>query len=253
MWKLRAWDRSHKIMEYIDDMYWFEESGIQEINDDGTAFSRTGDYIFMRSTGMTDCNGRSIYEGDILKSQLDGSYYVVRWDETRCGFISVTTLKDGSEWWIEIDHRDQVVGNIYENPELVKGRDKMKKCFVVLNHRPSEDQLKELRDKFKATEMIELPNELKRIWGQIPPEGSTYPSDHLTPITDWIKKQARTGDILWFQGEVASCMILRNYAREWSLLPLHATSKRESVEVVKPDGSVEKRSIFKHVNFRLYP
>ena len=37
--KFRAWDKRHNSMEYINDLYWFEENGIHDFNDDN--------YIFM--------------------------------------------------------------------------------------------------------------------------------------------------------------------------------------------------------------
>lgn len=80
-------------------------------------------YELMQFTGLTDRNGKEIYEGDVVKYRMfdypfqykNGGYknYEVR-------------FSDGS-WEIEEDlslrqycKECEVVGNIYENPELLK-------------------------------------------------------------------------------------------------------------------------------------
>lgn len=77
--KLRAWDKNHKLMEYIEDLYWFEESRVH--NFDGRGLHM--DYDIMAYSGMNDSKrnaefpyGQEVYENDIIKD-LDGNVYEV--------------------------------------------------------------------------------------------------------------------------------------------------------------------------------
>lgn len=90
----------------------FTESGWIEVYPESV-----GEY-----TGLKDKNDREIYEGDISRAPLEGARnYVVKYDLSKSGFISVTTIENGSEWWMNVSFRHEIVGNIYENPELLEG------------------------------------------------------------------------------------------------------------------------------------
>jgi len=74
----------------------------------------------MQYTGVKDKNNKEIYEGDIVKynDKLTG---VIVWKYI--GFVLELFNKKKSTiiLWYDIDNRDniEVLGNIYENPELV--------------------------------------------------------------------------------------------------------------------------------------
>ena len=129
----------------------------------------------------------------------------------------------------------------------------MAKCLIIMNHKPSQEQIKGLEEQFGIKEVLELPDNLRPIWAQIPAEGEVFPEEQITPITRWIGKNAVVGDRIWFQGEAGATVLLRSYCFGRGLTPIYATTRREAVEVENPDGSVTKKSIFRHVNFRYYP
>jgi len=70
--KFRAWNQKYKVMEEIDDLYWFEENGVHTSEGDG----HVERYVLMEFTGAHDCKGIEIYEGDILVSNNQNIFLV---------------------------------------------------------------------------------------------------------------------------------------------------------------------------------
>jgi len=66
-----------------------------------------------RSTGLKDKNGKLIYEGDILKD--DHGKAPVVWEPSVAAFA----WEGGEEWGMIDPQNVEVIGNIYENPELL--------------------------------------------------------------------------------------------------------------------------------------
>ena len=79
--------------------------------------------ILMQCTGLKDKNGKLIYEGDILK-QPDGIIDYVYWSDG-CYIHNGTAITNydvayqGDNWAKEVNTHE-VIGNIYENPELLE-------------------------------------------------------------------------------------------------------------------------------------
>lgn len=117
--KFRAWDKHHNSMEYINDLYWFEENGIHDFNDDN--------YIFMQNTGLKDKNGKEIYDNDIVKVTW-GSGKIVFYEVKYCGSLGYHYLRDTKNKedddiiCIYDCSQMDVIGNAFDNPELLKNK-----------------------------------------------------------------------------------------------------------------------------------
>ena len=71
-------------------------------------------------TGLKDKNGKEIYEGDISKNNRD-FLYVITWHPSMCAFVQLQwghTFSDGDFLDMRFNFHE-IIGNIYENPELL--------------------------------------------------------------------------------------------------------------------------------------
>lgn len=112
---------------------WFQDSRIEELelndavmNDHITAYP--DEIELMQSTGLKDKNGKEIFEGDIITNGIDivdvrnhetlGFYTFVNGREVFFGHgTSIEEFEKDIEGFTEIT---EVLGNIYENPELLE-------------------------------------------------------------------------------------------------------------------------------------
>ncbi|WP_280149931.1 YopX family protein [Bacillus subtilis] len=114
--KFRVWDIVWKKMLTHEDLW---DAPFNEL------FISTPDqrpYNIMQYTGLKDRNGREIYEGDIVVDGRENSAEVVFDDGCFCvigylGDLRTHPLRDS----LFCGERFEVIGNIYENPELLEG------------------------------------------------------------------------------------------------------------------------------------
>ncbi|WP_298784389.1 YopX family protein [uncultured Campylobacter sp.] len=114
--KFRAWNVLDKKMLNWGDIFHLPAWEIFP----GTPEQRP--FNIMQYTGMEDKNGREIYEGDIIKYDDAGGEahtQVVRYDDEMGAFgCDRGALMDHFNCMWEIE----VLGNIYENPELLENK-----------------------------------------------------------------------------------------------------------------------------------
>lgn len=128
--KFRAWDRQE--LKLVNAVL---------IDTDGTLYESWRDLedgtvlhgVLMQYTGLEDMNGVEIYEGDLLRWRYwleelteDADVYKVEWLDGEARF-ALNCYRSGRQ----IDPRNDlmklgdefaVIGNIYENPELLDAR-----------------------------------------------------------------------------------------------------------------------------------
>jgi len=120
--KFRAWDIKAKSM--INEVW---EIGLGSKNNPESWLvgddRQIDSFELMQYTGLKDKNGKEIYEGDIVKSNLESNDWI---------FVHLTDKEDEDGFRIfyiedifsrqKITHRDdlEVIGNIYENSKLLE-------------------------------------------------------------------------------------------------------------------------------------
>lgn len=83
------------------------------------------DVILMQSTGLKDKNGKEVFVGDIIKCTRGCPHEVYLEKEyggTYIGGMPAIYLKGIREGYAWTEH-EEVIGNIYENPEFVKDKE----------------------------------------------------------------------------------------------------------------------------------
>jgi len=111
-----------------------------ECNNNGIAYRYMNFKVYSHTigqyTGLTDKNGKKIYEGDILfidrylaEPNGDGDIYLAKWEDY--GFtvrqqitIRESTRKKSKPYALisrsAIESHSEIIGNIYENPKLLE-------------------------------------------------------------------------------------------------------------------------------------
>ena len=131
--KFRAWDRKFKRMFDVYSVCWDDDRifDIEGRDKDLAVICLTGypDVILMQYTGLKDKNGKEIYDGDIVKHP-ERPYHLSEESGWETWTKDVVDLQPPRLWLRResmgyegeelVDPEDsEVIGNIYENPELV--------------------------------------------------------------------------------------------------------------------------------------
>ena len=124
------------------------------------------------------------------------------------------------------------------------------KMFLLFSHSLTDEQIKDGIENLKVTKFISLPENLQKIWSNIPPDIENI-SNYLSPIMDFLEKNAKSNDYILIQGDFGATYIMVNWAFERGLIPVYATTKRIVKEINKNGKIITIREFF-HCRFRKY-
>lgn len=127
--RYRAWHLELGRMMLIKNM-WFQDGSVEELELNDAVMN---DYItacpdeieLMQTTGLCDKEGTEVFEGDILHHQTQTEYtFIVKYDKEKGRWYG-----DGLSCTYRIDITKKflpyykVIGNIYENQEILKEKE----------------------------------------------------------------------------------------------------------------------------------
>lgn len=128
-YKFRAWDSWWDKMHYFDFTKNIEVTpddelkGLWILHKEGSVYAIQDKIKIMQYTGLKDKNGKEIYEGDLvlydrnIHKDIDTAKFKVVWAKDRYVLqeIKHKYYIDDVTWELV-----EVIGNIYENPELLE-------------------------------------------------------------------------------------------------------------------------------------
>jgi len=123
--------------------------------------------------------------------------------------------------------------------------------FLIFNHDITPVQESDAYSSLGVQRIINMPPDLKDLWRQIPPDLPNI-NNYLTPVKNWLSREAQKNDYALIQGDSGACFIMVNFAFEIGLIPIYSTTEREAVDEHKKDGTVNLVHQFRHRIFRKY-
>ena len=123
--KFRAWDSVEK--KFVEHFF-ITDNGLICNMEKPTSDSKLlipiekSELILMQSTGLVDKNGKEVFVGDIIKCTrgcLHEVYIEKEYGGTYFGGMPAVYLKGLREGYAWTEH-EEIIGNIYENPELLE-------------------------------------------------------------------------------------------------------------------------------------
>ena len=140
--RFRAWDKNEKRMGYLDYLWndhWYstpshKDGGGVAIWDNTNIVMDRKDIVLMQFTGLLDKNGKEVFKGDVVAHDARIIHQSGLWKsevyfengcfQVKCDMVAhldnefhIGTVKKNLGLW-NMDYIE-ILGNIYENPELL--------------------------------------------------------------------------------------------------------------------------------------
>lgn len=127
--KYRAWHKTWEEMGIVRRIRFDDDGNVTTILFKGKDFGvneKIDKIELMQSTGLHDKNGKEIFDGDILAIEADEEILNVNifWDSKHALFMFESKKYNEKDLLAELAEDNtypfEIVGNIYENPELLR-------------------------------------------------------------------------------------------------------------------------------------
>jgi hypothetical protein len=129
--KFRAWDSVKK--KFVEHFFITDNGLICNMEKPTSGYNspipiEKSELILMQSTGLKDKNGKEIFEGDVIAIEVDDTGMPINakvFQNSKIGVLMFHVFEDNEDVpMVELleDHSVafEIIGNIYENPELLE-------------------------------------------------------------------------------------------------------------------------------------
>lgn len=130
--RYRAWSLTKRQMAQVSVLH-YNLSGevamamlIFPVSPAHTSLCTSDTFILLQSANRVDKDNREIYEGDVIKEQFENEFHsfqegigVIEYCPTHCALEAVRG-KGEERLGYAIGKESEIIGNMYQNPELLK-------------------------------------------------------------------------------------------------------------------------------------
>lgn len=130
--KFRAWHKTWEEMGKVKRIRFDDDGNANNVLFKGKEFgvnAKIDEFELMQSTGLKDKNGKEIFEGDIvtdgefireIRNHQTLGFYMLDEEENERFFSDSASLEDFEEDAKIVSEILEIIGNVYENPELLE-------------------------------------------------------------------------------------------------------------------------------------
>ena len=127
--KFRAWKKAGKELGRVGQITFELDGSVSHVLFKGEFLDfnvSINEIELMQSTGLKDKNGKEIFEGDVLAIETDEGVTNLKvfWDEKHALFMFESKKYNEKDLLAELVEDNtypfEIIGNIYENPELLE-------------------------------------------------------------------------------------------------------------------------------------
>ena len=129
--KFRAWHKTWEEMGQVKRIRFDDEGNVTTVLFKGKLLgvnAHVDEFVLMQSTGLKDKNGKEIFEGDIIAIEVDDTETPINarvFQNSKIGVLMFHVFEDNEDVpMVELLEDNsvafEIIGNVYENPELLE-------------------------------------------------------------------------------------------------------------------------------------